>query len=494
MSEKQLDITKILNQNTTTLEAKILRAIFKRNNSILDIIDIIKPEMFSISDYGNIYNSMIELYKADNTINAETVELYLQNNNLDIDKNIIKKLYNESYTSLKIKDTALILKELYQRRTMLFKIRELLENQEQAPTSSEEILNSINDITMKLNDMVSDEKRVNTKCCDDVDSIIKKIDEKLSNPDKDDSIKTGIPVFDNELGGLKRGRLTTIVADSQVGKSALALQIAVQACLLNKDIYCDYYSLEMTKEETEERCLANVTNLEPKYISEPLKYFNKFDEKTARLNTYNNILGFAQEAEDFKKIIKDGADLLNELNINIYDDSELDLLAFKAKCKKNHLKRGRTDLIIVDHVGIACNGTPQEVVGKMDVFYNVGKQIAKRFNCAVIFLHQFNNEIDKDPMRFPNIFSLRGSAAPRQYSDVICAIYRPGVYPDLIKNNPELKDVCQLVWQKVRYTSKPETTEMNYNGFKFIQKDSVDIQGDIIADNIYISEDGQLIC
>ena len=114
MTEKNLDITKILNQNASTLEAKVLKAIFKRNNSILDIIDILKPDMFSISDYSNIYNAMIELYKEDNTINAETVEMFVHNNGIDIDSNVIKKLYNESYTSLKIKDTALIIKELYQ--------------------------------------------------------------------------------------------------------------------------------------------------------------------------------------------------------------------------------------------------------------------------------------------------------------------------------------------------------------------------------------------
>ena len=489
MTEKNLDITKILNQNASTLEAKVLKAIFKRNNSILDIIDILKPDMFSISDYSNIYNAMIELYKEDNTINAETVEMFVHNNGIDIDSNVIKKLYNESYTSLKIKDTALIIKELYQRRTMLFGLREIIENQEQTPTSSDEILGKINDVAMKLNDMISDEKNTNTKCCDNIDSLLKTIEEKLYKNVEDDSIKCGIPVIDNELGGLKRGRVFTIVADSQVGKSALACQIGIQSCLLNKNIYLDYNSLEMTKEECEERCLSNVTNIEPRYISDPLKFFNKFNEKTSYIDTFKD----EKEIEDFKKTIKEGCEILKGLNINIYDDPELDVLAFKARCKKNHLKRGRTDIIIVDHVGIACAGTPQEVVGKMDAFYNVSKQIAKMFNCVVILLHQFNNEIDKDPMRFPNIFSLRGSSAPRHYSDVICAIYRPAVYPDLIKNNPDLKDVCQLVWQKVRYTAKPDTTPMEYNGFRFIQKTPNEMQGEIVSGNIFITEDGEIV-
>lgn len=483
------DVEKIKNQTSKKIEEKILKAIFKRNNAILDVMDIITPTMFSEIDNSHIYTSMVELYRNNTNINSETVEEFLQTNGLDVNPNIIKKLYNESYTALKIKDSALILKELYIRRYMLSGLTSILDGQEQAPTTSIAILDKINDLALKCNDYVSGEKKLDNKCCSDVEKILSDIDTKLLDLGKNDSIKVGIPVIDDELEGLCRKRLWTVVADSQVGKSAFAIQLAVQAFINNPDINVSYFSLEMDKQEVEERALANITNIEPRYISNPIKYFSEFNPKTQQIE-----LNLTEEKLiDFKENIKFGAEQLKKYNFYIDDTSDLDIVAFEAKVKKNHLKWGKTDVIIVDHAGILCDGSPSEVVGKMDMAYKKFKQIAKKLNCVVISLHQFSNELKNDPLRFPNVFSLRGSAAPRHYSDVIMGIYRPSVYPDVIKNNPDLENTCQFVWQKVRYTAKPATTDMDYNGFRFIQSEPSELRGEIISGNVYLDSNGELI-
>ena len=81
-------------------------------------------------------------------------------------------MYNESYTSLKIKDTAIILKELFLRKQMLVSVRELLENQEQTPTTSDDILEKINNIAMKANENVIGEEYTSGKCCDNIDILL----------------------------------------------------------------------------------------------------------------------------------------------------------------------------------------------------------------------------------------------------------------------------------------------------------------------------------
>jgi replicative DNA helicase len=483
------DVEKIKNQTSKKIEEKILKAIFKRNDAILDVVDIITPSMFSEVDYSHIYDTMLDLYKKGANINSETVEEHSQTNRLDVNPNIIKKLYNESYTALKIKDSALILKELYIRRVMLNGLTTILDDQEQSPTTSTSILDKINDLALRCNDYVSQEKKVDNKCCSDVEKILEDIDTKLLDLGKNDGIKVGIPVIDDELEGLCRKRLWTIVADSQVGKSALAIQLAVQALMHNPDINVSYYSLEMDKQEVEERALSNITDIEPRFLSNPIKYFSKFNPKTQQIEVDIT----EDELIEFKDNIRCGAETLKKLNFYIDDTADLDIVSLEAKIKKNHLRWGKTDIIIVDHTGILCDGSPSEVVGKMDIAYNKFKQIAKKLDCVFISLHQFSNELKNDPVRFPNVFSLRGSAAPRHYSDVIMGIYRPSVYPDVIKNYPELEDVCQLVWQKVRYTAKPMTTEMKYNGFKFIQSIPTELKGDVISGNVYLDSDGELI-
>lgn len=486
----ELNIEKILNNQPTQIEEKILKAIFKRNDVILDIIDIVTPNMFTLSDYSNIYTAMIEVYKNENVVNEETVRLYLENKGISVDSRIISKLYNEGYTAIKIKNTAEILKELYNRRYMLEGVNKILEKQETSPTTSNQILDDINKLAMKSNDTIVNENK-NTKCCNDVNEVLKNINNKLNKKVQDEGLMCGLHVIDKSLGGLKRKRLWCIVADSQVGKSAFAVQLATNICELNEDIKnITYYSLEMDKEEVTERCLANITNIEPRHISDPIQYFTKFDEETSTFINYYEQNRNSEMVNEYKNSIRDGVQKLHDFKLYIDDTPDLNMETLEARIKKNNLKLGKTDVIIVDHMGILCNGTPSEVVGLMDNAYSRLKQIAKKFDCVVIALHQFGKEIASDPMRFPNIFSLRGSSAPRHYADIICGIYRPEVYPELIKDNPSLKDVCQLIWQKVRYTKKPDTTNMSYNGYKFIEKEPDGLQGDIINGRVLINLDG----
>lgn len=488
----EIDIKKTLTQNSQKLEEKVLKAIFKRNNSILDVVEIINEKVFTISEYSYIYTAMVELYKKDEVINADTVQLWLEKNSMNVDSKVINKLYNESYTALKIKNTATMLKELYQRRYMLQNLREIIENEEQAPTSSEDILNKINDIAIKSNEVVSCEN-VDTKCLSDSDKIMAEINKKLSGKFEDTSIKVGIPVIDNEIGGFKEGKVWTIIADSQVGKSMLAMQLAIQASILNPEIYVDYYSLEMTKEEQEYRALAMITGIEPDSIENPQKYFNRFDEKTGIFKNYYETDRNSELVKKYFAKIREGSDILNSMNLYIDDTPDLDVKGIEARIKKNNLKRGRTDIVIIDHMNIPCSGTPSEVVGKLDEGFNTMKKIAKKLKCTVICLQQFSNELKNDPLKKPDVFAIRGSGAARHYSDVIVGIWRPEVYRDVMEANPELKGHCDLTWCKTRGCKKPEPTLMDFNGYMFVEKEHDTTRGDIANGKVTINSNGEII-
>ena len=41
-------------------------------------------------------------------------------------------------------------------------------------------------------------------------------------------------------------------------------------------------------------------------------------------------------------------------------------------------------------------------------------------------------------------------------------LYRPAIYSDLIRRVPELKDVCDISFEKVRNFSKPEPQDMKF--------------------------------
>ena len=144
-------------------------------------------------------------------------------------------------------------------------------------------------------------------------------------------------------------------------------------------------------------------------------------------------------------------------------------------------------------MNILCSGTVSEEVGKLKEGYATLKKLAKKFDCVVICLHQFNNELKTDEMRKPNIFNLIGGAAPRHFSDVIVGIWRPGIYREVVEKFPQLKDYCDLTWQKVRSKRKPDPTPMNYNGFLFTEKTPEELRGDMLNGEVYLNDSGELV-
>ena len=177
-----LNLENALNKQPSKVEEKILKAIFKKNDSIIDVVDIITPQMFTIAEYANIYEAMISLYKSNSKITDDSVKLWLEDNGYVVDFNVVKKLYNEGYTAIKIKESGLILRELHNRRYMLSKIHEIIDKQEEKPTVSEDILQQINNIAIKSGEQISYNDSA-TRCFSDKNRILADIDSRLNRPE-----------------------------------------------------------------------------------------------------------------------------------------------------------------------------------------------------------------------------------------------------------------------------------------------------------------------
>jgi replicative DNA helicase len=76
----------------------------------------------------------------------------------------------------------------------------------------------------------------------------------LSPPEKDHGILTLFPKFDDLIDGLHRGRLYIIGGDAGIGKSACALNIAMN--IASQSCSVVYFSIEMSKDEQYKRMLC----------------------------------------------------------------------------------------------------------------------------------------------------------------------------------------------------------------------------------------------
>lgn len=88
----------------------------------------------------------------------------------------------------------------------------------------------------------------------------------MFDPTKRDGLYLGIPLLDNNIYGLRRGEVCTIVGDTNVGKSWFMAFMA--ACQLLKGKFVVFVTGEMTKEDTVSRILSFITKTNPKILRE----------------------------------------------------------------------------------------------------------------------------------------------------------------------------------------------------------------------------------
>ena len=148
-------------------------------------------------------------------------------------------------------------------------------------------------------------------------------------------IPTGIRSIDVHTLGLFAGHKTTIVAPSRVGKTALALQIAIAVAKLG--IVVGFWSTEMEREELGVRQLANLARVDSKRIQQA------FQQPTLTPEEWRRITMAMSEQEELK------------YSLHVYDESEPTVDDICAKTKALHeqsvLVEGRPlGLIVVDYV------------------------------------------------------------------------------------------------------------------------------------------------
>ena len=136
-------------------------------------------------------------------------------------------------------------------------------------------------------------------------------------------LMTGFSALDELLGGIQRSDLVILAARPSVGKSTLALNMAMHNA--KADQTCAIFSLEMTADQLAMRALAGETGI---------------DSHRIRLGLYSS----AQE-----DLIINAIGELSELPIYIDDTPYQGMVEIRGKARRLDLDRG-VDLIMVDYL------------------------------------------------------------------------------------------------------------------------------------------------
>ena len=254
-------------------------------------------------------------------------------------------------------------------------------------------------------------------------------------------IPTGFRDLDRMLLGLHATNLIVLAARPAMGKTALALNMALQVALrARRDNPSErhgvlIFSLEMGRNELVQRLLSTRSRIGLTQL------------RKGELNI------------DDERRLGETASELSELNLHIDDTPGLSVTDVRARAKRLSVQQ-KLDFIVVDYLQLmrGTGGARQSREQEISEISRSLKGLAKELRLTVMALSQLNRGVESRTDKRPMMSDLRESGAIEQDADVIAFIYRDHVY-----NEEAPEHVAELIVAKQR-AGPTGTVNLHFEG------------------------------
>ena len=216
---------------------------------------------------------------------------------------------------------------------------------------------------------------------------------------------TGIPYPWHEVNkvthGLQPGELTIIAARPSMGKSIMALNLALFSAL--RKVNTAFFSLEMTARQVNRRNVSNLGNVPHDWLLAP-------DKEQDEL--WTDVSAAVAKIKTATLLVDESAGLRKEQVL--------------ARARRAHMRKP-IGLIVVDHLHELAFNADQM---RHEIGAAVGdfKALGKEFGCPVVVLAQLNRGVESRQDKRPGMADLRESGEIEQKADVIWFLYREDYY------------------------------------------------------------------
>ena len=266
----------------------------------------------------------------------------------------------------------------------------------------------------------------------DIPSIVKNsfgsLDELYARGQEITGLATHYTQLDKMTSGFQPSDLVIIAARPSMGKTALAMNIAENAAILDGKVV-GVFSLEMSKEALLMRMLAS----------------------HAQVDSHKLRTGFLGK-EDMQKLTH-AMEGLMQARLFIDDTPSISVTEMRSKSRRLKQQEGRLDVLIVDYLqlmaavplgGKRFENRTQEV----SAISRGLKAIAKELKVPVVALSQLSRAPEsRGGDHRPQLSDLRESGSIEQDADVVAFIFREEVYK---KDDPDLEGIAEVIIAKQR--------------------------------------------
>ena len=257
-------------------------------------------------------------------------------------------------------------------------------------------------------------------------------------------LSTGLSSVDNKINGLGRSDLLLLAARPGMGKTSMALNVALSAAKTSGKTVA-VFSLEMSKEQLVTRLIAAEGLVE-----------------NQRLTTGN-----LRESDWVR--IAEAASTLSRLDIRIDDNPLLTVADMNAKCRR----LDNLGLIVIDYLQLmtSAGGKSYQGENRQQAVSDISRMLkimAKELQVPVLCLSQLSRANEKREDKRPMLSDLRESGAIEQDADIVMFLYREDYY----KENSDKPNTAECIIAKNRHgeTGKVELRWMpEYTSFQTLE-------------------------
>jgi replicative DNA helicase len=236
-------------------------------------------------------------------------------------------------------------------------------------------------------------------------------------------VSTGLADLDKILSGMQQSDLLILAGRPSMGKTALAINIAVNACkFLNKEAQdqqdkkaVGFFSLEMSSEQLAARILSMECSIDS----------TKF--RTGQLSE-NEWEAVAMRSAEISK-----------MPLFIDDTPALSISAIRTRARRM-LRKHNLAFLVVDYLQLVRSLSVRANENRVQEISEITqglKAIAKEFNIPVMALSQLSRAVEQREDKRPQLSDLRESGSIEQDADVVAFVYRESYYHERKKPSSE---------------------------------------------------------
>ncbi len=411
-------------------ERSILGAVLLDNHALNAAVQVLRSEDFFLQQHRHIFDRMVHLGEKQQVLDGQGIDLITLMEDLTRTGEL-EAAGGVAYLSMladglprvtNVDHYARIVKEKAILRSLIHSAAVIQEQALAAGDDADVILDRAESSIFQLAEDRVKAGLIGVK--DLVKDGFERLEKIFSEGRRITGLATGYPGLDNETAGMQPSELIILAARPSMGKTALALNIAENVALRQRQPVA-VFSLEMSKESLLLRLLASHARVDA----------HKF--RTGHMNR-----------DDWTKVTASLAEL-GDAPIWIDDSASSTVLEMGAKARR--LKRDRgLSLVIVDYIQLVVPSTNRRNANRQEEVSSISrslKALAKELKVPVVVLSQLTRAPERED-RKPQLSDLRESGAIEQDADVVMFINRPNFYKTDIPEEERAK--AELIIAKQR--------------------------------------------